>query len=117
MIPSDVESINPDQHIVSLNTKKASLNLTFVLREILDIDHLKIKIKMVWIFQQFFGFFVFTNRSSESSIEDVRVGQELNYDKLILEVWTNGSITTELAVKQVSSILMDRLIIIWRIKS
>ena len=31
-------------------------------------------------------------------IEDCRVGQRTNYDKLILEVWTNGTITPEMAV-------------------
>ena len=30
--------------------------------------------------------------------EDTRVGQRTNYDKLILEIWTNGTITPEMAL-------------------
>jgi DNA-directed RNA polymerase subunit alpha len=37
--------------------------------------------------------------------EEVRVGQEINYDRLILDVWTNGSITPEEAVKESAKIL------------
>ena len=39
------------------------------------------------------------------STEEVRVGQEINYDRLILSVWTNGSIRPEEAVKESAKIL------------
>ena len=39
------------------------------------------------------------------STEDTRVGQRTNYDKLILEVWTNGTITPEMAVVEAGKIL------------
>lgn len=42
-------------------------------------------------------------------IEDTRVGQRTNYDKLILEVWTNGTITPEMAVVEASKILRKHL--------
>ncbi|MEM1110175.1 MAG: DNA-directed RNA polymerase subunit alpha, partial [Planctomycetota bacterium] len=31
-------------------------------------------------------------------VEDTRVGQKTNYDKLTLEVWTNGTVSPEMAV-------------------
>lgn len=37
--------------------------------------------------------------------EEVRVGQEINYDRLVLDVWTNGAITPEEAVKESAKIL------------
>lgn len=37
--------------------------------------------------------------------EEVRVGQEINYDRLVLSVWTNGSIKPDEAVKESSKIL------------
>lgn len=37
--------------------------------------------------------------------EEVRVGQEINYDRLILDVWTNNSITPDEAVKRSAKIL------------
>ena len=40
-------------------------------------------------------------------VESARVGQNNNYDKLILEVWTNGSITPEEAISLASRILIE----------
>ena len=40
-------------------------------------------------------------------IENARVGQDNTYDKLILEVWTNGSITPEEAISLGSRILIE----------
>jgi DNA-directed RNA polymerase subunit alpha len=37
--------------------------------------------------------------------EEVRVGQEINYDRLVLSVWTNGSIHPEEALKESARIL------------
>ncbi|QDT64587.1 DNA-directed RNA polymerase subunit alpha [Calycomorphotria hydatis] len=38
-------------------------------------------------------------------IEETRVGQRTNYDKLILEIWTDGSIGPEIALVEASKIL------------
>jgi DNA-directed RNA polymerase subunit alpha len=38
-------------------------------------------------------------------VEDARVGQRTDYDRLVLEVWTNGSITPEKAVTTAAEIL------------
>jgi DNA-directed RNA polymerase subunit alpha len=43
------------------------------------------------------------------SIGDTRVGQRTDYDKLILEVWTDGRMTPEDAVVQASNILRHHL--------
>jgi len=37
--------------------------------------------------------------------EDTRVGQRTNYDRLILEVWTDGTVTPEMAVVEAAKIL------------
>jgi len=42
-------------------------------------------------------------------IEETRVGQKTNYDKLILEIWTNGSIHPELALVESAKILRKHL--------
>lgn len=42
-------------------------------------------------------------------IEETRVGQKTNYDKLTLEVWTNGSIGPEMAVIEAAKILRKHL--------
>ncbi|AMK12248.1 MAG: DNA-directed RNA polymerase subunit alpha [Pseudodesulfovibrio sp.] len=43
------------------------------------------------------------------SVEQARVGQMTNYDKLILEVWTDGSVTPEDACAYSAKILKDQL--------
>jgi DNA-directed RNA polymerase subunit alpha len=43
------------------------------------------------------------------STEDTRVGQKVNYDRLVLEVWTNGTITPEMAVVEAAKILRKHL--------
>jgi DNA-directed RNA polymerase subunit alpha len=42
-------------------------------------------------------------------VEDTRVGQKTNYDKLTLEVWTNGTITPEMALVESAKILRKHL--------
>jgi len=41
--------------------------------------------------------------------EDTRVGQKTNYDKLILEIWTNGTITPEMALVEAAKILRKHI--------
>jgi len=41
--------------------------------------------------------------------EDTRVGQKTNYDRLIMEIWTNGTITPELALVEAAKILRKHL--------
>lgn len=42
-------------------------------------------------------------------IEDTRVGQRTNYDKLTLEIWTNGTVTPEMALVEAAKILRKHL--------
>jgi DNA-directed RNA polymerase subunit alpha len=41
--------------------------------------------------------------------EDARVGQKTDYDRLILEIWTNGTLTPEMALVEASKILRKHL--------
>ena len=41
--------------------------------------------------------------------EDTRVGQKTNYDRLIIEIWTNGTITPEMALVEAAKILRKHL--------
>ncbi len=42
-------------------------------------------------------------------VEETRVGQRTNYDKLTLEIWTNGSITPEMALVEAAKIFRKHL--------
>lgn len=41
--------------------------------------------------------------------EDTRVGQRTNYDRLVMEIWTNGTITPEMAMVEAGKILRKHL--------
>jgi DNA-directed RNA polymerase subunit alpha len=41
--------------------------------------------------------------------EDTRVGQRTNYDKLILEIWTDGTVTPEMALVEAGKILRKHI--------
>ena len=42
-------------------------------------------------------------------VEETRVGQKTNYDKLALEIWTNGSVTPNMALVEAAKILRKHL--------
>jgi len=42
-------------------------------------------------------------------VEETRVGHKTNYDKLTLEIWTNGSLTPEMALVEAAKILRKHL--------
>jgi DNA-directed RNA polymerase subunit alpha len=43
------------------------------------------------------------------STEETRVGQRTNYDKLIMEIWTDGTVTPEMALVEASKILRKHI--------
>jgi len=42
-------------------------------------------------------------------VEKTRVGRETDYDRLIVEIWTDGSLTPEKAISQAASIIMEHM--------
>ena len=50
-------------------------------------------------------------------VENARVGQNNNYDKLILEVWTNGSTTPEEALALAARILIEHFEVLTELNS
>jgi DNA-directed RNA polymerase subunit alpha len=42
-------------------------------------------------------------------VEETRVGQTTNYDKLTMEIWTNGTVTPEMALVEAAKILRKHL--------
>lgn len=106
---ADVEILNPDLHIATLN-KDAVLELTMEVqlgrgyvpaeRHAQDIvDPQVIPIDAVFS----------PIRKVTFQVENTRVGQSTDYDRLILEVHTNGSLHPEEAVSQAARVLQDHL--------
>lgn len=105
---SDVEIINKDLHIATLTDKKATLDMELVVQQgrgyvpVESRENEKVELGQIAVDAIYtpiirVGFHV----------EDVRVGQVTNFDKIILDIETDGTITPLEAVKQASQILVD----------
>lgn len=106
---SDVEVLNPDLHIATLN-EKGSLHMKLTAergrgyRPAEDNKRDDLPIGVIPIDS------VFTPVSRANyQVENTRVGQSANYDKLTFDVWTDGSIRPEEAVSLGAKILTEHL--------
>lgn len=108
-LPADVEVLNPDLHLATLEEGgslymeiTATVGRGYVPAErnkepgqpigVIPVDSLFSPIRRV-----------------NYKVEDTRVGQHTDYDKLTLEVWTNGSIQPDEAVSLGAKILSKHL--------
>ena len=104
-----IEIINPELHIATL-TKDTKLNIEMEVsrgRGYVPAELNKKEDKVV-------GFIpvdsIFTPvKKINYFVENTRVGQRTDYDKLIIEIWTNGSISPKDALLYASNILQRHL--------
>jgi DNA-directed RNA polymerase subunit alpha len=107
--PSEVEIINPDLYLFTVDNAKTRLDIELTVERgrgyspanerggrlpigELPVDAIFSPVKRVnW------------------EVTSARVGQSTNYDKLILEVWTDGSISPEKALSTASQVLIEHL--------
>lgn len=107
--PQNIEVINPHQHICTLD-KKQKFEAEFevrVGRGYMSADENKsvdMPIGVIPVDALFSPV-----RKVKYSVENCRVGQRTDYDKCILEVWTDGRITPEDALTQSAAILRHHL--------
>mgnify|MGYP001107432180 CR=1 FL=1 len=108
-----VEIMNPEQLIATLTDKKANLEIEFIARQgrgyepVENRDSEKYDIGVIAIDAAYTPV-----QRVGYTVENVRVGQMTNFDKLTLDVQTDGSLTPEQAVKQASQILIDHFKVI-----
>ncbi len=106
---TDFEVLNPDHHIATL-TDKAKFSIELVVKRgrgyftaeenrepnmaigTIPIDSIYSPVNNVTY-----------------NVENTRVGQRTDYEKLILEIWTDGSITPDDALSQAAKILRDHI--------
>jgi len=105
----NVELVNPDQHICTLDRKKKlEMELTVRIgRGFCPGDENKKLGQAIGVIA-IDSLFSPVNRV-RYSVEAARVGQRTDYDRLILEVWTDGRITPDDALTQASAILAHHL--------
>jgi DNA-directed RNA polymerase subunit alpha len=114
-VDSDVEIVNPDLHIATLS-KGAKLHMWMTLdkgRGYVSADRNKQNPMPIGVIPVDS---IYTPvRKMNYVVEDTRVGQATDYDKLVLDVWTNGSINPEEAIGMAAKILTEQLSIFTRL--
>jgi DNA-directed RNA polymerase subunit alpha len=107
----NVEIMNPDLHIATLGAEA-----TLHMEVIIDAGRSYVQAEDHVFEEKPIGFVpidsVFSPvRRVNYEVENTRVGQRTDYDKLTLEVWTNGTVTPEDAVSFAAKILKDHLLL------
>lgn len=113
-LPPQLELVNKDHHIATLTSKSASLEMEILVekgigfrpRE-LNKKQEKTEIGVIPVDAIFSPV-----RKVSIKIENMRVGERTDYDKLFLDVETDGTITPEEAVYKASKILIDQFSLI-----
>ena len=108
-VDDEVEIINPEMHIATLN-EDAHLQMQLMLekgRGYVSADKNKNASMPIGVIPMDS---IFTPiRKVNYTVEDTRVGQITDYDKLTLEVWTDGTISAKEAVSLAAKILNRQL--------
>lgn len=106
-LPSEVEAVNPNQYVATL-AEGARLEMEFRIEkgkgyrsvdksreEAAALDFLQIDAVFMPVYKVNY------------SVEDARIDGSVERDRLILEVWTNGSISPQEALSQAAHLLVD----------
>lgn len=104
-LPAQVELINPDQHLLTLDSDDAALDMDLTVqrgkgyspaeeRGKLPIDEIPIDAVFSPV------------KKANYRVEPARVGQMTNFDNLLMEVWTDGSLTPREALTEAAKMLV-----------
>jgi DNA-directed RNA polymerase subunit alpha len=106
---TDFEVLNPDHHIATLGDD-ATLSMEFLIKKgrgyvLAEENRIPDQpigtVPMDTVFSPI--------KNVMYTVENTRVGQRTDYEKLILEIWTDGSITPEDALTYAGRILRDHI--------
>lgn len=109
--PPEVEIVNTDLYLFTVDASDAHLEIEFEVRAgrgyspAEDRGRLPIgELPVDAIFSPI--------RRVNFDVERARVGQRTNYDKLVIEIWTDGTVRPEDALSQAAQILIKHLTVI-----
>ena len=109
ILPSEIEVLNPELHIATLNST-GKLKIDMVVERghgYVPADKNKTQEDAIGVIP-IDSLFSPVQRVNYT-VEDTRVGNVTDYDRLILEVWTNGAVRPEEAVSKAAGILVAHL--------
>jgi len=106
--PSQVEIVNPDLYLLTGDSGEAELDMELVVERGKGYspaeERGKLPIGEIPVDAVFSPI-----RKANFMVERARVGQMTNFDRLIMEIWTDGTIEPEEALSSAAQILVDHL--------
>ncbi len=108
-VPAELEILNPDHQIATL-ADGGQLEMTLTIRRgtgYVTAEGNKTPETVIGVIpiDSIFG----PIRKVSYSVDSARVGQRTDYDKLVLDITTNGALLPEEALRQAADLLVDRL--------
>lgn len=112
-LPSQVELMNKDAKIATLTDKKAELDLEILIEKGMGYEPVESRKKGKFDIGTMALDAIFTPvRKVSYRVENMRVGEKTDFDRLVLELETDGSISPEEAINQASEILVGHFALI-----
>ncbi len=106
--PHQVEIVNPDLHLLTADSSEAELDMELVVERGKGYspaeERGKLPIGEIPVDAVFSPI-----RKANFVVERARVGQMTNFDRLIMEIWTDGTIEPEKALSNAAQILVEHL--------
>jgi DNA-directed RNA polymerase subunit alpha len=105
-VADGIEIVNADHYLGSLSDKKSKLEMEMTVERGLGYslaEERKISTIGVIPIDAIFSPVVRVNYK----VEQTRVGRQTNYDKLVLDVWTDGTIVSSVVLEQAARILVS----------
>ncbi len=111
VVDPDVDIVNPDVYIAELD-EDGSLFMELTVED--GRGYITAEVNKEKMSAQALGTIAMDSRFTPITrvnfqVEDTRVGQRTDYDKLIMEVWTDGSVKPDESIEIAAGILIDHL--------
>ena len=117
-VSANVEIVNNDQHIATITNKKTELEMELTIEKGIGYVPAELRQKEKLGVGKIAIDGIFTPvKNVNFTVENIRVGQRTDYNKALLDIETDGSISPEEALKKASQILIDHFTIVGNIEA
>ncbi len=110
---ANVDVVNPDQHIATVTDKKTNFEMELRVEKGVGYVPVEQRQKEKLTVGEIAIDGIFTPiKNVNYTVENIRVGQRTDYNKVIMDIETDGSLTPEETLKKASQIILDHFQII-----
>ena len=108
-LPSEVEIVNPEQYLFTVDEKRERLEIDMTVERGRGYSPANERSGKLPIGELPVDAIFSPVKRVNWNVSAARVGQDTNYDRLTLEIWTDGTIRPEEALSNASKIVIDHL--------